>query len=355
MNLKFYKKRITGILTILPKNEIFFDDEVDNYNFSPAKSLKLKSIMGFGKRRVVEDDTCVSDLCIKGLIHLIDNGLLQKDEIDALILVTQSPDYLMPPTSNIIQGKLQLKQDMICLDINQGCAGFVIGLIQAFSLLEQETINKVVLLNADVISRKVSMRDRNSNPLIGDGASITIVEKDTDQESVIFGNIKMEGKGADALMIPAGGFRMPSNSETAIMEMDSSGNFRSKDNLVMKGDEVFNFVQASVPPLIEDLLKLSSVSKESVDYFIFHQPNKFMLQKLADKMMIPREKMPSDIVENFGNSSGVTIPTTLTFTLGKLLAKNKYRICLAGFGVGLTWTSLLINMGQLSFCEMIDY
>jgi 3-oxoacyl-[acyl-carrier-protein] synthase-3 len=109
----------------------------------------------------------------------------------------------MPPTSSIIQGKLELKQDMFCLDINQGCAGFVVGLFQAFSMLEQEAINKVVLLNADVLSRKVSRRDRNSNPLVGDGASITVIEKANDQPA-IFANIKMDGRGAESLMIPAG-------------------------------------------------------------------------------------------------------------------------------------------------------
>jgi 3-oxoacyl-[acyl-carrier-protein] synthase-3 len=353
MNLKFKNKRISGILTILPRNEIRFEDEIANYNFSPAKSLKLKLTMGYDKRRIVEDGVCTSDLCIKGLNYLFDQNLLQREEIDALILVTQSPDYLMPPTSNIIQGKLGLKQDMLCLDINQGCAGFIIGLIQAFSLLEQEAIKKVVLLNADVLSRKVSKKDRNSNPLVGDGASITIIEKD--HHSVIYGNLKMDGRGAEALMIPAGGMRLPSSAETAKMEEDVNGNFRSKDNLVMKGDEVFNFVQTEVPPMIESLLKEAGTKPEEVDYYMFHQPNKFMLQKLADKMGVPHTKMPNDIVQNYGNSSGVSIPVAITHTLGEKLEQDRYKLCLGGFGVGLTWSSLLIDIGPLSFCKMINY
>lgn len=354
MNLLFKNKRITGLLTVLPQKEVRFDEELENYNFSAAKSLKLKLTMGYDKRRVVEEGVCTSDLCIKGLTYLFEEGLLQKEEIDALILVTQSPDYFMPPTSNIIQGKLGLKQDMICLDINQGCAGFVIGLIQAFSLLEQPAINKVVLLNADVLSRKVSKRDRNSNPLVGDGASVTIVEKD-DSGSVIWGNIKMDGRGAEALMIPAGGMRMPSSPQTAQMEEDANGNFRSKDHLVMKGDEVFNFVQTEVPPMIEDLLKYAQQPLEGVDYFMFHQPNKFMLQKLADKMGVPPAKMPNDIVQNYGNSSGVSIPVTITHTLGKSLEQQHFNLCLAGFGVGLTWSSMLVSLGPLAFCRRIDY
>jgi 3-oxoacyl-[acyl-carrier-protein] synthase-3 len=354
MNLKFHNKKITGILTILPKNEIKFEDEMDNYNFSHAKSLKLKMAMGYNTHRVVKDGVCVSDLCIHGLEYLFDNQFLKKEEIDALILVTQSPDYFMPPTSNLIQGHFGLKNDMICLDINQGCAGYLIGLYQSFMLLEQDEIKKVVLLNADVLSRKVSKRDRNSNPIIGDAASITIIEKSND-DSVIFGNIKMDGSGANALMIPAGGFKKPSNNETSILHEDEAGNLRALDHLVMKGDDVFNFVQREVPLMIENLLEISGIKKDTIDYYFFHQPNKFMLNKLADKLEVSREKMPSNIVENFGNASGVSIPTTICYNLGDVLEKESRLVCLAGFGVGLTWASLIIKIGNLKFNTIINY
>jgi len=354
MNLTFRNKLITGILTILPSKEIRFEDEMGNYNFSVTKSLKLKKAMGYDTHRVVEDNVCTTDLCIYGLNYLFKNNYLQKDDIDAMILVTQSPDYFMPPSSNVIQGHFGLHQDMICLDINQGCAGYEIGLFQAFMLLEQEEINKVVLLNADILSKKVSKRDRNSNPLIGDGASITIVEK-TDAENTIYGNIKSDGTSYGALIIPAGGFKLPSTPETSKMIEDASGNFRSLDNLVMKGDEIFNFVQTEVPPLIEQIIKRAGITKDEIDYYMFHQPNKFMLNKLADKMEVPREKMPSNVVERFGNASGVSIPTVITHNLGNRLTKESYLMCLSGFGVGLTWASIILNIENLDFCEMIDY
>ncbi len=130
MNIEFSNKKVSGILLILPKNEVHFDDEIENYNFSKEKSLKLKKVMGFGSRRIAEEGVCSSDLCIAGLDHLFSNGILNKESIDAMILVTQSPDYQMPPTSNVIQGHFALKEDMICLDINQGCAFYIIELIQ---------------------------------------------------------------------------------------------------------------------------------------------------------------------------------------------------------------------------------
>lgn len=354
MNLQFQNKRISGILTVLPSKEVKFEDEMENYNFSSAKSLKLKLAMGYNKHCIVEENVCVSDLCCYGLEYLFEQGKVRKEELDALILVTQSPDYFMPPTSNVIQGRLGLKRDMVCMDINQGCAGFILGLIQAFMLLDQSSIRKVALLNADVLSRKVSKRDRNSNPLIGDGASITIVER-SESNTLIYGNIQMDGTRADALMIPSGGFREPSTSDTAEMQEDVNGNFRSRDNLVMKGDEVFNFVQLEVPLMVESLLQDAAVSKEAVDYYMFHQPNRFMLQKLADKIGVARDKMPSNIVENFGNASGVSIPTNITFNLGDRLLTEEMLLCLSGFGVGLTWGSLLMKIGKLTFCEQIKY
>lgn len=354
MKLKFHRKRITGILTVLPSREVTFEEEMENYNFSVAKSMKLKMAMGYNKHRIVEERTCVSDLCIYGLNYLLENGLLRKEDIDALLLVTQSPDYQMPPTSNIIQGKLGLGREVICMDINQGCCGFIIGLIEAFMLLEQEEVNKVVLLNADVLSRKVSKCDRNSNPLIGDAATITVIEK-SNSDTTVYGSIRMDGTGADALMIPAGGMRMPASVETSEMKEDSAGNFRSLDNLVMKGDEVFNFVQREVPPMIEELLQEAKCPKEKVDWYMFHQPNRFMLHKLADKLGVPHEKMPSNIVENFGNASGATIPTNICFNIGEQLKDGKYLFCLSGFGVGLTWGALLMTVGKVNFCNIIYY
>lgn len=352
MKLSFENKRISGILTVVPKNIVKFDDEISNYNFSEKQTKKLKLIMGYEEKRVAPEGVCSSDLCEYGMNYLFDNNLLKREEINALIMVTQSPDYFMPATSNILHGKLGLKKDIICLDICQGCCGFIIGLIQAFMLLEQKNINKVVLLNADVLSPKVSKRDRNSNPLIGDGASVTVIEK-SDKKEQIYVDIKFDGENAFCLNIPAGGFRMPCTPETAIMKEDEAGNFRSLDNLVMKGDDVFNFVLNKVPEQIEEVLAEMNLSKGEIDYFLCHQPNKFMLQKLADKLGVSYEKMPNNIVENFGNASGVTIPTNICFNLND--KNDRMKICLSGFGIGLTWATMVLDIEGLNFNKLIEY
>jgi 3-oxoacyl-[acyl-carrier-protein] synthase III len=342
------------MLAVVPARERTFLEEMNNFNFPEDRSLKLKEVMGYDRRRLVEPGVCVSDLAVFGLKHLFERGLLKPDEIDGLFVVTQTPDYFMPPTSNVIQGRLGLKHDTFCLDISQGCAGFVIGLTQAFSLLEQEGVRKVVLINADVLSRKTSPKDRNIYPLVGDAAAITMVERDT-ADSVIYASVKMDGTRNEVLMIPAGGLRLPSSPETAVLEDVGDKNLRAKDHLFMDGSAVFNFVQTEVPPLIEDMLQGAGVAMDAVDYFLCHQPNRFMLQKLADKMKVPHARMPNNVVERFGNSSGATIPIAVIINLMERVKNGGCLACLAGFGVGMTWSSMLMRLGGLSFCELVDY
>jgi len=355
MKFRFEDKRITGMLVVVPENESRFDDELDNYNFSAKNSQKLKRVIGFDRHRVVEDESvCASDLCAHGLEYLFDKGLLERDEIDGLIMVTETPDYFMPPTSNVLQARLGLDQDTLCLDINQGCAGFVVGLVQGFMMLDQPAIRKVVLLTADTLSRTINKRDRNAYPLIGDAAAITILERSGEKVSV-HANLKMDGARHEAIMIPAGGFRQPASEETAREVEAGDGNVRSLNDYHMDGVGVFNFVQNDIPPLVDEVLAESGLDKEDVDYFMFHQPNRFILEKLADRMGVPREKMPNNIVEIYGNPSCASVPVTICHNLGSELMSRQYTMCLAGFGVGLTSSTMALPVGDLDFCEILDF
>lgn len=354
MKLAFSGKAITGLLTIVPANERKFVDEMANFNFSPSRSRKLAEVMGYDRHRIVDGPVCSSDLAVAAIEHLFDTGRLLREEIGALIVVTQTPDYLMPGTSKVVHGRLGLHRDVFCLDVNQGCAGFIMGAMLGFMLLDQPAIGKVLLVNVDVLSRKVSPRDRNSYPLIGDAASVAVLERRSSAGG-IEARLKVDGSGRDALTIPAGGMRLPSDATTAEEVEDSEGNLRALDNLKMDGSAVFNFVMTEVPGLISGLLKDTGTSVDEVDAFLCHQPNRFMLHKLADKLGVPHERMPSNIVENFGNSSGVTIPMATVFNLSDRLLDGTIRVCLSGFGVGLTWGAMLMELGPLDFCEMIEF
>jgi 3-oxoacyl-[acyl-carrier-protein] synthase-3 len=354
MIIDFSNKCISGISVVVPENARSFLDDMKNFDFPEKRSIQLKEVMGYDSHRIVEEGSTSSDLVIFAMRNLFDTGSLKIDDFQAMIVVTQSPDYFLPQTSSVIHGELGLGKDIICVDLAQGCAGYVMGLIQAFMMLNTPGINKVVLANVDVLSLKVSPRDRNSFPLVGDAASITIIENSTSEN--IFASINFAGQDRSALMIPAGGFAKPSTPETAILHDAGDGNHRALDNLVMDGAAVFNFVQREVPPMIEALLAESGVAKEDVHGFAFHQPNRFMLEKLAEKMDVPVSKMPNNVVGAYGNSSGVTIPTALAMNYANdLVGEKELTYCLAGFGVGLTWASIVIKIGNLDFCKIIEY
>lgn len=352
MQMTFTGKKISGMLGILPEQEIFFDDEVGNYSFPEKQTLRLKQVMGYEKHRISKSTSSSADFAEYGIDYILKEKWITKEEIGAVVVVSLCPDFFVPHISNIVQGKLGLGQDTLCIDMAQGCCGFLLGLMESFMLLEHMEDKKVVLVNVDILSHKVSHRDRNDYPLIGDAATVTILEN-TDSSDEIYYEMHMDGSRGDVLKIPAGAFRMPSTPETAVMNDLGDGNFRSLDNMHMNGSAVFNFVQTEVPPLIQNALQNTGNSIEDIDYFLFHQPNKFMLQKLAQKLHVPFDKMPMNLVENYGNPSGASIPLVTLHNLSQQLKEQSFKCCLSAFGSGLAWGAIVMELGKLSNCEII--
>lgn len=353
MFFKFKNKKITQMISIVPDKAIKFEDEAEQYNFPVKRTLKMMDIMGYKEHRLFDEGITLSDIAVYGLNYMFENNMIKKDDIDAILFVSHCIDHFVPPTSNIIQGKLGLKTDMICLDIMQACAGFVVGLLQSFMLLDSGSIKKVVLINGGTMKSKVSKKDRNSWPLIGESCSITVIENKESNE--IYASIYMDGINSNALKIPAGGFRMSSTEDTAKLQMLEDGNERALDHLTMEGVSVFNFVQTIVPVEIEKLMKYAHIYDNDIFAYLFHQPNKFMLEKLADKMGVERNKIPSNIVENFGNSDSGTIPLVTTYNYGSLFEQEEKKVCFSAFGAGLTCASIIMDFGKLETCRLIEY
>ena len=347
----FHNKKIEAMLGIIPETIGYFDEEASNYSFPIKQTMRLKKIMGYDKHRLSKETSTVSDFAVYGLNYILDNQWIKREDIGAVITVTLCPDYYVPHISNIVHDKCYLDKDVVCYDIAQGCCGFLVGLSQAFMLLEHID-KKVVLINGDVLSHKVSKRDRNDYPLIGDGCSITIIGNGNSQD--IYYEMHTDGQQSKALIIPAGAFRTPSTEDTRIMKDDGGGNFRSLDNICMDGSSVFNFVQKEVPPMLEQAFISENKKKEDFDWFLFHQPNRFMLQKLSEKLDIPQKKLPMNLVENYGNSSGASIPLTAILNCKDDLLNKDNRCCLSAFGSGLSWGMIFINIGKLNYCEIIE-
>lgn len=351
MITSFKDKNITSMLGIIPETVGYFDDEVDNYSFPTKQTMRLKKVMGYNKHRLAKETSTVSDFAVCGLNYMLDNDWIKKDDIGAIVVATLCPDHFVPHISNIVQAKCGIGTDVICMDIAQGCCGFILGLMQSFMLLEHMD-KKVVLINGDVLSHKVSKKDRNDFPLIGDAATITVVENGGNNS--IYYEMHNDGSRGDALRIPAGGFRMPSSAGTAEMIDQGDGNYRSLDHMHMDGSGVFNFVQTEVPPMLEEAFFRTGCNADDFDWFLFHQPNKFMLQKLVEKADLPMDKVPMNLVENFGNPSGASIPLTAIYNCSKALLEKDNRCCLSAFGSGLSWGVLFMKIGKLDYCELIE-
>lgn len=352
METWFKGKKITSMLGILPEKIGYFDDEVGNYTFPTKQTLRLKKVMGYNQHRLSKESSTVSDFAVYGLNYMIEHEWINRDEIGAVVTITLCPDHFVPHISNIVQAKCGLNTDIICMDVAQGCCGFLLGLMQSFMLLEHMSDKKVVLINGDVLSHKVSKKDRNDYPLIGDGTTITVIENGGDDE--IYYEMHNDGSRGDALKIPAGGFRMPCSSETSEMIDQGDGNFRALDNMHMDGSGVFNFVQIEVPPMLENAFSKAGKKKDDIDWFLFHQPNKFMLQKLSQKAGIPEEKLPMNLVENFGNLSGACIPMTAIYNIKDEMMTKSLKCCMSAFGSGLAWGTMFMSIGPLNHCEMLE-
>lgn len=346
----FRGKRITGVLGVLPENE--YDYDIETKPFQTTHTKRLKRIMGYGKRRAAKSTTTTSDLCVFGMDYILKQKWINKDEIGAIIAVTISPDHYVPHVSNIIHGKFDLPHDIVCLDLPQACAGYVLGLMQAFMLLEHMPDKKVLLFTGDVLCRKEPETPLAYPVFGGDGASVSIIEND-EASPDIYMNVYNDGAHRDMLIIPAGGFRLPRSPETGVLVDIGDGTMRTKNCMWMDGSSVFNFVQREVPPLINELVEYSGKAMDEIDWFLFHQPNKFMLQKLADKLKVPYEKMPMNVVGDFGNSNSNTVPFAMASNLADKLKDQTFSCCMSGFGAGLTWAAAILTLGNMNFCELI--
>lgn len=354
MLTSFKNKKISAVYSVLPTHEVDFMDEAANYSFSEVQMKKLKRVMGFGTRRVALEGETVGDYAIYGIKQMLQDGVFTESEIGAIIVTTTSPDHFIPPISNIVQGKFDFDEDVVCIDISQGCCGYTVGLSYSFMTLEAMRDKKVLLIAGDMLSFKVSTRDRASRPIGGDGVTISVIEN-TNEENTVWCSLKNDGKDAFAVYIPAGGTRMPITPETTKEEEDEFGNWRGKQHLVMQGDLVFNIIINMTPVMIEELLSKSGDKIEDIDYFVCHQSSSFTLKKLAQRLEVSTDRLFNDIVPKYGNSSSATIPVTLCEHHKEMFADGKSKkVMFAAFGTGMSLGAVLMDMKE-PVCKFMDF
>ncbi len=333
---------LSAIKSFLPENKLTNEQLAEQFGDWHASQILSKT--GVAVRGLAGPDECASDLGIKAAERLFESGACTPDEIDFLIFCTQSPDYFTPTTACVMQNALGLPTSCGAVDINQGCSGYIYGLALAKSLVEAGTARTVLLVTADTYMKFINPRDRSLLTLFGDGAATTLIRA-VESERELIGPFVLgsDGRGANQIIVKAGGLRRRVSAETSVEREDSAGNWRSDENLFMDGADVFSFALRTVPPTLQQLLEKAGIKLEEIDFIVPHQANKFVLERLRAKLKFPAEKFWIDM-EDSGNTVSSTIPIALEKALGQGKIKSGDRVALVGFGVGYSWGATLVEV-----------
>ena len=326
-------KYIEYVLPSVKLDNNFFKVTNPDYNF-----IKFEKNVGIQSRYICNEDESTLTLAIKAVNKLIEKNKIQTNDIDFLILCTQSPEYMLPTTSCIIQERCGLPTSIGALDINLGCSGYTYALSMAKAMIGSGQAKNVLLVTSETYSKYINKKDLVNSLLFGDAATATLISKSEYNgiANFIFGT---DGSGYDKLIVKNNFF----NKATIAPEKTYSNfNVYTDNNLYMDGPEVFNFTLEKIPTLVEEIYKKNKTNNESISKYIFHQANMMLLEFVRRKAKIDKSKMFYSL-SNTGNTVSNTIPIALKEYL-KIRGNDDEKIVLAGFGVGLSWCGGVINL-----------
>lgn len=349
----FKHVRIHSIATTVPSNSKSIDEELELFGNQRAIN-KLKNITGLHYRRIVDENTTSVDLCSYSVKNLLQELQIDKNEIDGVVFVTQTPDYRIPNCASVVQGMLGLGEQCICYDINHGCSGYIYGLLNVFSLVETGVCKKMLLLVGDTLSKVINPKDKSLVIIHGDAGSATLIEHSEEEIESHF-VLHSQGTKAESIIIRAGGFRNMSTTESRIEKRDSEGNIRTEEQLYMNGLEVFNFAITNVPCLVNEVLEFAGHSIEEIDFFAFHQANGIINKGIVQKLGLREEVAPYRVIKKYGNSSCCSIPQVFSEALGSDKQLPKNLVLMVGFGVGLSLGSCCTSLNDTIILPTINY
>lgn len=319
--------------------------------FDPAGVAKMMAAVGLHVVHRAPPGQTAGDLCERAATHLLDRIGWERESIDGVIFVTQTPDHVLPATACILHGRLGLPVSAFAFDVGMGCSGYVYGLWLASQFVANGSARRVLLLAGDTVSHLLSSEDQSVALLFGDAGSATAIEFDPNASPMYFA-LGTDGSGAQDLIVPAGGFRAR-HTDAAHVRSGDHGAKRAPADLYMDGLAVFNFTLKRIPDLVNTVLDLADWPRESVDAYMFHQANAFILDKLVRKLKLPVERVPSNI-GRYGNTSVASIPLLLCDMLAETVtAAEPQRVVAAGFGVGLSWAGAAMTMSALGCADVV--
>lgn len=323
---------LKGIAAAVPSQE---ESNWDYDLLTESEKKLLIKTTGVEKRRRAPKGMATSDLCFAAAEKLLEELKWDKDEVDALIFVSQSSDYYLPATAIILQDRLGLPKSCLAFDIGLGCSGYVYGLSVLGSILSASGLKKALLMAGDVSTATCSVEDKSTYPLFGDAGTVTAIQFDDTAAPITF-SLNSDGSGYKAIIILDGGVRNLASPESFELKEIGKGIKRAGLNLALNGLDVFNFSVTEIPASIKEFLQKTEKQPEDFDYFVMHQANKLMNETIRKKTAFPVEKVPYSI-SKYGNTSSASIPLTIVSELKDKIADGETEFLLAGFGVGLSW------------------
>lgn len=331
--------KILDIEYVLP-DKVVTNEDLHNANPDwDMRNVEIKS--GVVQRHIAASDETAFDLAARACDKLFYDGRHNKADVDAIIFCTQSPDYIMPSNAFLLHEYLDLSENVLAFDYNLACSGYVYGLAIARSLILSGTATKVLLATGDTYSRYINAGDRSARVLFGDGAAVSlIIASDTD-EGIRDVMLATSGKHHRKFYIPAGGCRLPKLAEP-ISVIDGSGNIRTPNDIHMDGMAVWSFIQSTVPKQIRALMERNSLSADEIDLFVFHQASKMTLESLTKALRLNESKVYLNLAQT-GNLVSSSLPIALKNALDEGRIQPGNMILMSGFGVGLSWGSLLMK------------
>lgn len=322
----FENVKISGIACAVPDNVV--DTHYFSKYFDEKEIEKFIKTSGIKTRCYSHKKQTASDLCYAAAKKLMEHKNYTGDDIDALILMTQTPDYVIPATSYILHKRLGLKQDCIVYDINLGCSSLPTGICTIASMINSGVIQRGLLLIGDAHEHNLDAcpQVKHDNMLTGDACSACIIEKG---DSTITTTIKSDGSGYDAIITPGptGNGRFSFDPDN--IELDKYQHY-------MNGSDVFLFTITKIPKLFKDFYKEYNCSPDDFDYFIFHQANQMILDHIEKKLKLPKEKVPRSI-ERYGNTDGASVFMTIADLCEREEVPDRIKFITSAFGIGLSW------------------
>lgn len=291
-------------------------------------------------------------MCYHAAEKIIKELNWEKASIDAIIFVTQTPDYILPASSCILQKRLGLSKDCYTLDISLGCSGWVYALSVVTSLLQNGTLKRALLLAGDTITKLCSPEDKSTYPLFGDAGTASALEYD--EKSTGFRYLfNTDGAGYETIIIREGGYRNPLTKDSLLTVKQDKNISRRGVDLELDGMDVFSFGITKAPKSVKQLCEHFNINKESVDIFSFHQANRMMNEMIRKKLKIEETKVPY-CMDDFGNTSCASIPLVLVAREREKLQNENLKHIACGFGVGLSWGSVYFETNNIVVPELIE-